>query len=234
MDLREKAAEFAQEVQETLEGVLPGHFQIVSIAHNGRYVVRPDGKNSAAQRIPLFVDGEELASLSVQIYLGEDSSGRYLKTSLSKIAVYSTLDRTPLMRQEFDATLSESAPLAHWHIHADRGALSHLLGRAHAVRQDRVKKPHDMSSLHFPIGGERFRPCLEDVLEFLVRECGVDHKTGWASTLRTGRERWRRMQFRASVRDLQNEAAQVLIKQGWTVQAPDEIRDESASILSRW
>ena len=29
-------------------------------------------------------------------------------------------------------------------------------------------------TLHFPLGGSRFRPCLEDLLEMLVSELGVD------------------------------------------------------------
>ncbi|WP_025102440.1 hypothetical protein [Microbacterium paraoxydans] len=234
IDLHTRAAEFAQQVQDTIAGVLPGEFQIVSISHGGRYVVRPVGDNPSKQHIPLFVDGHRLATLGVQIYLGLDSSGQFLKAWQSKIAVHSTLDRTPLVRQEFDAAMSESAPLAHWHVHADRGALSHLLGRAHAVRGDVVKKPHDMSSLHFPVGGERFRPCIEDVLEFLVREFGIDRQDGWESAVRDGRERWRRMQFRSTVRDLPDEAADVLRKHGWSVTPPEEARTEGLGVLQRW
>jgi hypothetical protein len=234
IDLHERASTFAQEVQDTLEGVLPGSFQIVSISHGGRFVVRPAGDDASKQHISLFVDGERLATLGLQIYLGLDSSGNYLKAWRSKIAVHSTLDRTPLVRQEFDAGVSESVPLAHWHVHADRGALSHLLGRAHAVRSGVVRKPHDMSSLHFPVGGERFRPCLEDVLEFLVREFGIDHAPGWEAAVREGRARWRRMQFRSTVRDLQHEAADVLRRHGWSVEAPKDARAEGPGVLHRW
>lgn len=234
MDLHASAAGFAQEVQETLESVLPGQFRIVSIAHDGRYVVRPDGDSAGKQHIPLMVDGETLATLAVQIYLGEDSSGNYLKAWRSKVAVHSTLDRTPLMRQEFDAEVSEAVPMSHWHVHAERGALSHLLGRAHAVRPEAVRKPHDMSSLHFPVGGERFRPCLEDVLEFLVRECGIDHQPDWRAAVAAGRDKWRRMQFRSSVRDLQQEAAEVLRRQGWIVDPPASLRPEGLGVLGRW
>ncbi|WP_298944587.1 hypothetical protein [uncultured Microbacterium sp.] len=234
MDLNASAGNFAQEVQDTLEGVLPGSFQIVSISHAGRYVVRPSGDDPSKQHIPLSVDGAVLATLGVQIYLGLDSSGKYLKAWKSKIAVHSTLDRTPLVRQEFDAGMTTAVPMAHWHVHADRGSLSHLLGRAHAVRPDIVTKPHDMSSLHFPVGGERFRPCLEDVLEFLVREFGIDRQPQWETAIRDGREKWRRMQFRATVRDLQDEAADVLVKHGWTVAAPAEPRSQGQGVLFRW
>lgn len=233
-ELHERAASFAQQVQDTLFSVLPGDFQIVSVVHGGRFVVRPAGDTAAHQHIPLYVDRAKLATLGIQIYLGLDSSGRFLKAWRSKIAVHSSLDRTPLVRQEFDAQISESAPLAHWHVHADRGSLSHLLGRAHAVRPDVVKKPHDMSSLHFPVGGERFRPCLEDVLEFLVREFGIDSNQGWEEAIRDGRARWRRTQFRSTVRDLQDEAADVLREHGWTVQAPVEARVEGSGVLHRW
>ncbi|RCL90225.1 MAG: hypothetical protein DBW62_04055 [Microbacterium sp.] len=234
IDLHARAAEFAQQVQDTISAVLPGDFQIVSISHGGRFVVRPAGDEASKQHIPLFVDGEQLAMLGVQVYLGLDSSGNYLKAWRSKIAVHSTLDRTPLVRQEFDALISESAPLAHWHVHADRGALSHLLGRAHAVRPDVVRKPHDMSSLHFPVGGERFRPCMEDVLEFLVREFGIDHNDRWQDAIRAGRAKWRRMQFRSTVRDLQDEAADVLRGHGWKVEPPADPRDEGPGVLHRW
>jgi hypothetical protein len=97
-----------------------------------------------------------------------------------------------------------------------------------------VTEPHDMSSLHFPVGGVRFRPCLEDVLAFLVREFGIDHQPQWETAIRDGREKWRRMQFGATIRDLQDEAADVLIKHGWTVAAPTEPRSKGAVVLFRW
>ncbi|WP_426624922.1 hypothetical protein ACPPVW_02190 [Leifsonia sp. McL0607] len=131
--LAEKAAQFAQELHDTISGVLPGDFQIVSVAFDKRYVVRPDGGSVREQRVPLYVGGKRLADFGVQIYLGLDSSGTFLKAWKSKLAVHSVLDRTPLIRQEFDAQMTTS-PTAHWHVHADRGALSHLLARAHEVR----------------------------------------------------------------------------------------------------
>lgn len=231
--LAEKSAAFAQELDDTIRGVLPGEFRIVSVALDKRYVVRPDGESVPKQRVPLFVGGEHLADFGVQIFLGLDSSGKYLKAWKSNLAVHSVLDRTPLVRQEFDAQMSTS-PIAHWHVHADRGALSHLLARAHQLRADVVSKPHDISSLHFPVGGERFRPCAEDFLEFLVRECGVDHQLNWETALLEGRRRWRRRQFRSTVRELQDEAADVLEKHGWKITPPADERSEGQRVLTRW
>ena len=148
--------------------------------------------------------------------------------------MYSTLDRQPLLRLEYRADM-HSAPVAHWQVHAERGAFSHLLTHAHAHRPKTVGKPHDISSLHLPVGGERFRPSLEDVLQFLVSDCGVDYRPGWEDAVNQGRRNWRLLQLRATVRDGQDEAARVLRDLGWTVQAPSqrEVTDNNA-ILTRW
>jgi hypothetical protein len=89
-----------------------------------------------------------------------------------------------------------------------------------------------MSDLHFPVGGSRFRPSLEDVLDMLVRELGVDHEPGWRDALATGRERWRRMQIRAVVRDAPGEAIAVLEKLGYEIRMRDGL-EEPEDNLSR-
>ena len=78
-----------------------------------------------------------------------------------------------------------------------------------------------MESLHLPVGGDRFRPCLEDVIEFLVVECRFDCQGGWRAPSEAGRERWRRMQTRTAVRDSPSEAAAALRSLGYTVAAPE-------------
>ncbi|WP_454050332.1 hypothetical protein [Cellulomonas sp. Marseille-Q8402] len=77
-----------------------------------------------------------------------------------------------------------------------------------------------MSTLHFPLGGHRFRPAFEDVLEMLVREFGLDTRDGWEDAVRTGRERWRGTQLRAAVRDDPASAAAALGDLGYAVTAP--------------
>lgn len=44
-----------------------------------------------------------------------------------------------------------------------------------------------MQRLHFPVGGRRFRPILEDVIEFLIAEKLAEPRARWADAL--GRER---------------------------------------------
>ncbi|MEI4271880.1 hypothetical protein TEK04_09115 [Klenkia sp. LSe6-5] len=175
--------------------------------------------------IPLLVGGVELATLQLSIYLSLDRSGVHLKTVRSDIVIKSALDRNPLLRLDYRADMKR-APAAHWQVTAERGSFSHLLTRANAVDEDRVGSPHNLSSLHIPVGGERFRPCLEDVLQFLVQECGVDRRDGWLAVVQEGRERWRERQVAAVVRDAQAQAAGTLRSLGWTVTAGPDVDDE--------
>ncbi len=233
-DLRKQSAAFASNVQTTIASALPGDIAIQSeaIAGEDRFWVRPAAENGK-RRIKLLVGGEHLADLGVTFQMSWDQGGSYLKTQQSAFVVHSILSGAPLVRLEFDFQ-GTTPPVAHWHVHAESGAFSHMLSKAHSVDPDRVSKPHDLSALHFPVGGERFRPCLEDLLEFMIAECGIDANVGWQRALAAGRENWRRMQVRAMTRDAQQEVADVLRKQGWTVTPPNEIGTENYKVFQRW
>ncbi|CAM2813274.1 MULTISPECIES: hypothetical protein [Dermacoccus] len=89
-----------------------------------------------------------------------------------------------------------------------------------------------MDELHFPLGGARFRPALEDVLQMLVEEFGVDAVDGWRKHLAQGRERWRRIQTRAVVRDAPDEAVATLRALGYLVTEPEgEVLDANIKRL---
>jgi hypothetical protein len=78
-----------------------------------------------------------------------------------------------------------------------------------------------MESLHIPTGGSRFRPSLEDVIEFLIRDCKFDAEQDWEDAVRVGRERWRRKQLRSAVRDAPQDAAEALTKLGYKIEPPE-------------
>lgn len=136
--------------------------------------------------MPLTIDGKVIGYLSFSMDQQMDSSARFLKTTWSKIAVTAKLDNTPLFRLEYDAMMRD-APIAHWQVHAERGAMSYMLAKGHQHQPKKISKPHDYSSLHFPVGGERFRPCLEDVIHFLIEEIGVDSYPDWRAVIDEGR-----------------------------------------------
>ena len=63
------------------------------------------------------------------------------------------------------------------------------------------KKVKHLAELHVPLGGPRFRPCLEDVVELLIVEFGVDSGDDWRIAIQEGRRAWREKQFRTAVWD---------------------------------
>lgn len=231
--LAARSREFAGEVAKLLSNTIGCTLPIVSEkAPDGeKYVVRPDGPSGKRPRVPLFVDGEHLADLEIAMFQVLDRSGRYLKTSRTDFRIFSTIDRTPLLRLEYDSEAS-MAPAAHWQFHAERGAFAHLLTLASRTRH--VRGPGDLSKLHLPVGGERFRPGLEDLLEFLIRDCGIDCVEGWEEVVKAGRRRWRIRQLRSAVRDQQDEVAGLLRELGWTVTRDDAIPATHDAPFTRW
>jgi hypothetical protein len=234
--LAEQAADFADLLTVTIQSVLPRVGRVEAIQspnREGQYLLQPLDSKGLLARLPLFVNGEPLAELSMQMYLSLDVFSTYLKVVRSDYAVYSVLDRAPLVRLDYRTDM-KTEPVAHWQFHAERGSLTHLLTMAQKHRPKAVRSPHTLSSLHFPVGGERFRPCLEDFLQFLVQECGVDRLDNWMTAIDAGRETWRRLQLKTAVRDLQAEAAQVLRQHGWTVSPPVGALTEATSVLHQW
>ncbi|MGH3545386.1 MAG: hypothetical protein ACRDPW_05625 [Mycobacteriales bacterium] len=224
LEFSEAVGSFASEVQALLDAVLPGK-RIVRVEEQGQsFMVKTD-----PLWLPLTVKDEPLAELRVWLACCADSSGDYLAVAESAFVLRSTLDREPLVWLEYDRA-ARTAPASHWQVHAERGAFSHLLAHAKA------KAPHDLSSLHLPVGGARYRPCIEDFLQFLVCECGVDrHTNTWKNAVEAGRQQWRMRQIRTLVRDAPTEAAHVLEKLGYRIDPPELDHGVlPADLLCRW
>ncbi len=130
-----------------------------------------------------------------------------------------------MFRYEYVRDPGRDHPGAHLQIHAHRDGISHAMSRVgSSTRRARRRASSGdvprMSELHFPVGGPRFRPCLEDVLGMLVSEFGVDCDDEGRETLASAREVWRRQQVRTVVRDAPTEAIASLVALGYTVTSP--------------
>lgn len=223
--LHQQVEEFGQETAELLCATLPGlpDPPVRILRYEDRFVISPP----ESKPLPLYVSDEHLADMKVSIACQLDSVGHYLAVEESKFDLLAVLDRTPVLRIHYRRQ-EGGRPTAHVHFHGHRGALSHLLSRAgHGA-------PHDVSSLHVPLGGSRFRPCLEDFIQFLICECRFDSCDGWRTVVEDGRERWRRRQAAAVVRDVPDEAVRVLRNLGYAVQEPDPLPDTKNTALRSW
>lgn len=227
-NLRDLARGFGEEVATLLDAVLPEAPPVDVVRHEDRYVIRPGNEPGDGRAlVPLFIDGDRVASLEISMFLRWDATGHYLAVETSSFGLSADVDRTPVLRFEYEHDM-HTAPHAHIHVHAQRGALSHLLSRT------QHRAPHDMSSLHIPVGGSRFRPCLEDLLQFLIVECGFDALDGWRDHVEAGRERWRRRQVAAVVRAVPSEATRVLEELGYVVTAPATPPEDEEKALKSW
>lgn len=70
--------------------------------------------------------------------------------------------------------------------------------------------PKELHKLHLPVGGKRYRPSLEDVIETLVVEGLAPGRAGLEAAVERHRQRWMERQLRAAVRrDLESAAAEL-------------------------
>jgi hypothetical protein len=217
LSFRAQFTRFAEEIRQLVTAVFGGEIDVV--------VTHVSGRSRIFAEIPLMVSGENLARLKIDIWCCLDSHQQFLAVEESTYQLIAQVDRAPIIRFEYERGAA-SKPRAHIQVHAHRGALSHLLSQA------RHPTPHSMESLHLPVGGDRFRPCLEDVIQFLVAECRFDCQEGWRMAIEAGRERWRRTQVRTVVRDSPSEATSMLRALGYTVLAP-ETEDGSSDHVTR-
>ena len=218
---REQFTRFAEEIRHLVNAVFGGDVDVS--------VTDADHRSQIVADVPLTVEGQNLARLKIDLWCCLDSHQQYLAVEESTYQLVAQVDRAPIFRFEYERA-ARSKPAAHVQIHAHRGALSHLLSQA------RHLTPHSMESLHLPVGGDRFRPCLEDVIEFLVVECRFDSTAGWRAAVQAGREQWRRTQTRTVVRDSPGEAAAALRALGYTVEAPGSAADPQDDVvrMRRW
>lgn len=139
----------------------------------------------------------------------------------------------PLVAFDYRKTpTSRDVPTAHLNLDTSNSSILYMLaesGNTRRVRNRREKARRSAQAgagnehgserdVHIPVGGARFRPCLEDVLEMLIVEFGIDHsRDSWRAALAQGRRRWREHQLRAAINDNPRTAVDHLREMGYTV-----------------
>ena len=185
----------------------------------------------------MAVNGKCLIRVTADFECSWDSANQYLAIRRSTFGVSLDGANVPLYRYDFIADGNGKVPVAQLNVHAHRDEMVHAMvmaarqhrGKSRDVALERGKITH-MADFHFPLGGHRFRPSLEDVLEGVVREFGADTKRGWEKAIARGRLAWREMQLKAAVRDNPAAAATMLEALGYRVDEPagggPRMRDE--------
>lgn len=234
--LKEQAEAFALELNLLMS-------KVFGSGKNKFSVLTQDGTNRASiatwtkvdeidQTAPIIVGFKgRRKTPKIHLYIEFDcdwsSESSYLSVVRSTMSMKIEGNNNPLFRYDFDKQKTGDLPTAYLHVHAHRDEISWLLLQSAANRPKARRRKGKMpllSEIHFPLGGERFRPCLEDFLEFSILEFGLSVKPTALKALGEGRLRWRHTQLRAAISDYPEIAADAFCKYGWKVESTENSR----------
>ena len=187
----------------------------------------------------LFTNKEPNFHIEAQWTCRYDAYGQWLRVERSGFKVFNGIeDKRPIFRYEYDSANGQNLPSAHIHFHGDHpdmnqhGAFDNLSGAfedcgdgsPRSKRRQKGKKKK-LSDLHFPVGGSRFRPILEDVLLMLIEEYGINPEKDRKETIKLleeNVEKWRTIQAQTIVRDVPSIVVNTLKEMGYTITPPLE------------
>lgn len=243
--LDKEAQDFADElnrlVKNTFKGKQP-QFRALG-ANNGTRisVTTIESKDKLHLVTPITVSLAGRRSIpKVQFHIEFDcqwsSEHSFLAVHKSSMALKLEGISNPLIRYDFDKLKTGLNPNAYIHVHAHRDEIAWLMIQGSSSKPKDRKKKGSMpilSSIHFPVGGERFRPCLEDFFQFCINEFGLQVKSTAKLALETGRVEWRRKQLKAAIGDSPTIAAEALREYGWLVSEGPEAQKSTREVRLR-
>lgn len=144
--------------------------------------------------IPVSLGSEPKIWLGFSMRLEQDYEDKYLMVRQSVMLLSASADPTEtLLHYDYERDKPDDYPDAHLQICATSD-----VWKAVGVRTDGSERL--LERMHLPVGGRRFRPTLEDIIEFLIAEKLAHTKAGWQQALADGRETFRKKQLRAAIR----------------------------------
>jgi hypothetical protein len=220
-NIEQKAGEFAARVNHTVKAFLGCDEDVMHVDASGSRVVV---KTVQAEGLTLTVRDKPLFRLGAKYYCELNQANTYLAVEQSTFTVFHFARTEPILRYDFIRKPKSDVPSAHINMHTESAALIAAMEDAGRNRRTQRRRatgsPPTAAQLHLPLGGPRFRPALEDVLEMLVVELAIDCASGWRESLREGRSLWRDTQLRAAVADNTSAAVEALEELGFVVTWP--------------
>jgi hypothetical protein len=239
-DLLEKVLIFVGQLVNTIESSILGiqHPLKTQIFENSKIVITTREEGG----LPLSVDGEHLLSLKVDYHCTWDSGGSFLAVDKSTFELVLPEVTEPLLRYDYLRSPKSDLPCAHFNVHGHRDELIYSMMAAgfryqaknrgkKAVRTNKVPR---LAQLHLPTGGHRFRPCLEDIIQMIVFEFGIDTVDGWQDAIEMGRMIWKDSQLASAVRDNPSKAVEQLESMGFDIVAPPDFPPLNEKKLSEF
>lgn len=215
------ATSFAQEIRALLDATLPGD---TSFDDSGLRSENFKASFRATKPLSIRPGDSSVPLVSCEYGLCPNTSGQHLAVERSSFRLaYRTEEKLrpkPIVRFEYERN-AHSKPVSHVHVHADSVPMGYFL-----LLANKPDTAFQQSDLHFPTGGHRYRVCLEDVIELVIREFGAEGKPGWQEVVQQGRARYRSSQAQTVIRKNLPMAIEVLRAHGYEVRDPESTLTE--------
>lgn len=188
-------------------------------------VIRPARSFRGTDAFPLRrsdedPEGTPAILLNASYIVDISGEGEHLSVNTSTIGLWVDVtggrkSHRPLIRLEYDRdTRSFDRPAAHVHLHANSPEMAWVYGSS-------GRSAPDLHALHFPVGGQRFRPTLEDFLLFLNREdIYKEFRSGWERSVKESLQDWERDQVNKTAQKYPGDTADALRELGYEVSLP--------------
>ena len=226
--LQERSDEFVEQLNRLIGGSVPAApaFEAI-LADDTHRRIGPSPFSTDGPGfdfIPLQRDCDEHGKarllLKVEFRVSLDDESLHLAVEESTYGLWVRPDPArrprPVFRIEYERA-ARSVPAAHVHLHAESMEFGWIYGTAQ-------RTPPRLSEIHFPVGGRRFRPTVEELLRFLDREgLFTNWLTGWESLVDASLAEWERNQARATVRQHPQAAVEQLHELGYQITPPASV-----------
>lgn len=159
--------------------------------------------------------------IGLSVHLGPDHAGEHLMVTQSvfilAIAEDVGADENVLLHYDYERDKPDDYPEAHLQVCATSPAWEEAGRRLDG-------RTRLLDRLHLPVGGRRFRPTIEDLIEFLTTEKLAESHEGSSYALAESRRGFHERQLRAAVRRSPDVAIAQLERQGFTVTKNDDVK----------
>lgn len=190
---------FVAEINSLLNTTVCDNVVLQTSDWRGTYFVSLNPRNPAERRgFKVGSDSKTNLYLLVTFQLSLDDSDQYLMVRSSVFALARDPEMTDeLFHIDYERDKQDGYSDAHLQVIGRSDAWDALL-----TETKTGKKPKSLGKLHLPTGGTRYRPTLEDLLEFLVYEefCAPHDDEKFESIVAESRAEFARKQLRAAIR----------------------------------
>ncbi|MDE1559171.1 MULTISPECIES: hypothetical protein [Actinotignum] len=163
----------------------------------------------------IYTDRFLIVRFEYAVFLNPDNGVLTVAESTFSV-IRGEVGKEPLVRWDYIRSPRSHIPCAHIQVHAHRDEWTHalVLGGTHSRRSRRrikhaLRTPR-IADVHFPVGGRRFRPCLEEILLFVIDEFGVACTPQALEALQQGMRKWEEIQLESAIRNNPATAVRVL------------------------